>query len=160
MGIIHLRMAEMIVVENGTKVKTTLGSCVGVVLHDKIKKRTALAHIVLPTRLRSDNAVAKYADTAIPALLDELARRGTQKHNVEAYLAGGAHLFPGSEDMKLVTVGEKNLDTVREILARQGITVVYENTGGDRGRTILFDNQTAKMDVKTLQPFTFARSQQ
>ncbi len=158
--IVQLRMAEMAVVENGTKVKATLGSCVGIILHDKSAKRTALAHIMLPTRLRSDSSVAKYVDTAIPALLEELARRGSKKQNLEAYLAGGAHLFGKSEDKKLATVGEQNLGMTRELLVSHGIAVVQEDTGGERGRTILFDNQTAKLDVKTLNPPLFKRSEQ
>lgn len=156
--IVHVPMAGMTVVENGTKVKTTLGSCVGLILHDKRNKRTALAHIMLPARLRFDEVIGKYADSAIPALLDELSRRGSRKEHIEAYLTGGAHLFGQSEDKKLARVGDLNLSATREILSRNGVSVVYEDTGGDRGRVVLFDNRSARIEVRTLEPPKFARS--
>ena len=157
---VHVPMAGMTVVENGTRVKTTLGSCVGLILHDKRNKRTALAHIMLPTRLRADESVGKYADTAIPALLDELSRRGSRREHLEAYLTGGAHLFGRSEDKKLARIGDLNLSATREILSRNGVAVVYEDTGGERGRVVLFDNQCAQIKVRTLEPPPFARSDQ
>lgn len=155
---ILVRMAEMAFVRDGMRLKTTLGSCVGLILHDKVRKHTALAHIMLPSRLRGDAVTAKYADTAVPALLQELLRRGSRKENVDAYLTGGAHLFGRSEDSRISGIGEMNLAATRELLSQLGIRVVYEDTGGERGRTVLFDNKTGSIEVKTLHPPVFQRN--
>lgn len=149
---VHVRMAEMAVVQDGTRMKAILGSCVGVVLHDSSRRLTALAHIMLPTRLSGDGATAKYADTAVPAMLEELIRRGARKKDVRAYLAGGASLFGKSEDRRLVTVGELNCAVVRDVLAKLEIEVIYDDTGGERGRTVLFDNRSGEIVVKTIRP--------
>lgn len=155
--IVHVPMAGIVVVENGAKVKTTLGSCVGVIIHDKLSKRTGLAHIMLPKHYHSDEAIGKYADTAIPALLKELARRGSSKAHLEAYLTGGADMFARSEDRRLTSVGEMNIGATRDLLTQHGVSVVYEDTGGSRGRVVQFDNGSAQIQVRTLNPPTFER---
>lgn len=142
----------MAVVDDGARLRTTLGSCVGVILYDENRKRSALAHIMLPARFKGDNVAAKYADTAIPALLEEMERRGSQKQHLSAYLAGGAHMFGGSGDIVLSAIGQQNLEAARETLARLQIDIVYEETGGTRGRIVLFDGASAKIDVTTVQP--------
>lgn len=151
-GTILVRMAEMAVARDDARLKTTLGSCVGLFLHDPVKRITTLAHIVLPSHPDGDTAVAKYADTAIPALLKELLGLGATRQNVKAYLAGGAHLFGSSEDIRLRSVGDLNVTAARNILAQLGIEIVFEDTGGERGRIVVFENRTGTIDVKTLSP--------
>lgn len=155
--IVHVPMAGISVVENGTKMKTTLGSCVGVIIHDKLSKRTGMAHIMLPKRFRPDESIGKYADTAIPALLKEMSRRGSSRAHLEAYVTGGAEMFARSQDKRLASVGEMNIDATRNLLARHGIAVVYEDTGGDRGRVVQFDNRSAQIQIRTLNPPAFER---
>ncbi len=110
-----------------------------------------MAHIMLPERLRDDAATGKYADTAIPALLTLLERRGSRRKDIRAHLAGGANMFQTSQDRHIATVGEKNLEAVRQILGSLGIRIESEHTGGNQGRTMLFDGGTGELEVKSLQ---------
>ena len=76
-----VKMAEISVIKNNggsvpSNLKTTLGSCVGVILTDRKSGVHGLAHIMLPEMLKRDPAVGKYADTAIPALLGEMKKKG------------------------------------------------------------------------------------
>lgn len=158
--IVLVRMAEMAVFGTGEKAKTTLGSCVGVILHDKQRKQSALAHIMLPSRYDGDQTIAKYADTAIPALVQELGRRGSKKEDLEAYLTGGAQMFGSSDDRLIASVGEANLRAARTILQGLEIDVVFEHTGGNRGRTVLFDSDSASIEVKTIQTTFGPRSEE
>ncbi len=148
-----VRMGEMHVTSNGTIVKTILGSCIGLVLHDKQRKLTAIAHIVLPTRFRGDPIVGKYADTAVPALLQELLSLGSRREDIRAYFAGGANMFVLSEDRKLATVGELNIAATRAQLKGNGIIVEFEDVGGNHGRSLLFSNQESSIRVGTIKPF-------
>lgn len=155
--IVNVRMAEMAYGEAGQKLKATLGSCVGLILHDKQVGRTALAHIMLPSHYKSDAAVAKYADTAIPAMLEEMSRRGSKVEHMQAYLTGGAHMFADSEDVELAGVGRENVSAVRSALSILEIPIVYEEIGGNRGRTIIFDCATASIEVKMIKRFVAER---
>jgi chemotaxis protein CheD len=146
-----VQMAQIGMAEQGKRLKTTLGSCVGVVLHDPARGLGGLAHIMLPERLRQDEAVGKYADTAIPSLLAQLEKRGSRRKDIRAYLAGGANMFQSSQDSRIATVGEKNVLAVRKILGSLGIPIHVECTGGAQGRTVIFDSHTGELEVKTLQ---------
>ena len=148
--VVVVKMAEIGVVEDSKLLKTTLGSCVGVILHDRKKYLSGMAHIMLPQKLGDDTMVGKYADTAIPALLSRLLRRGSNRENIRAYLAGGANMFEFSGDMKIATVGEKNIVATKRILGELNIPIAYEETGGRQGRTVLFDNHNGEIHVKTL----------
>lgn len=148
--VVVVKMAEISVVENSKVLKTTLGSCVGVVLHDDKNNIGGLAHILLPEKMREDAAVGKYAVTAIPALLSRLLKRGSSREDLKAYLTGGANMFRYSEDKKIATIGERNVETTKRILEELQIPVAYEDTGGEQGRTVLFDNHTGEIQVTTL----------
>jgi chemotaxis protein CheD len=145
-----VKMAELTVVENSTLLKTTLGSCVAVILHDGNKKIGGLAHIVLPRPLGSDTSVGKYAATAVPALLSRLLKRGGNRNDVRACVVGGANMFKLSSDRRIATVGEKNIEATKQILRELGIPIAFEDTGGEQGKTVLFDNHTGEITVRTL----------
>lgn len=148
--VLLIKMAELAVVENSKLLKTTLGSCVGVILHEQNRNISGMAHIMLPDRLRRDYAVGKYADTAIPALLSRVLKRGARKEHLRAFVTGGANMFKSSCDTKIATVGDKNIQATKRILDDLSIPIVFEETGGDRGRTVLFDNHSGQIQVKTL----------
>ena len=89
-GTYVVKMAEISVIDNNggsspLKLKTTLGSCVGVILTDKKSDVHGLAHIMLPEMLRRDASLGKYADTAIPALLTEMTEKGAKKKDIRAF---------------------------------------------------------------------------
>lgn len=160
MDIVNVRMAEMAYGEAGQQLKATLGSCVGLVLRDGESRRAALAHIMLPTHYKTDTAVGKYADTAIPALITEIVRRGSKIEDLQAYVTGGAHMFAESEDAALVSVGQQNITAVRAALDLFQIPIVFEETGGNRGRTVRFDCATAAIEVRTIARLVATRSTQ
>jgi len=148
--VVVVKMAELAVVENSRLLKTTLGSCVGVILHDAKKSIGGLAHIMLPQQLGRDSSVGKYAETAIPALLSRVLKRGGSRKDLRAYLVGGANMFKFSGDRKIATVGEKNIESTKQILRELEIPVAFEDTGGEQGKTLLFDNHTGEIAVRTL----------
>ncbi|MEK7296501.1 MAG: chemotaxis protein CheD, partial [Planctomycetota bacterium] len=52
--------------------KTLLGSCIGIVLYDPIKKIGGLLHIMLPRRNSDDLKLTKYADTGLPYFISQM----------------------------------------------------------------------------------------
>ncbi len=145
-----VKMADMEVVSNEGSLKTILGSCVGVVLRDTDRKVSGLAHIMLPARRHDDEASGKYADSAIPALLDRLAGSGCRPGSLQALLIGGAQMFPMG-NASIASIGDQNVQAARRVLAERGIPIVFEDTGGTAGRSVVYCNATGKVDVKTLQ---------
>jgi chemotaxis protein CheD len=143
-------MAEMEVVTDGRDLKTILGSCVGVIVRDAVRKVSGLAHIMLPARRPDDAALGKYADSAIPVLLERLAASGGRPESLEALLVGGARMFPGGPT-GIGSIGDQNVAAARATLHRRNIPIVFEDIGGTAGRAVVFSNDTGAVSVRTLQ---------
>jgi chemotaxis protein CheD len=144
-----VKMGEMDVMNEDRRLKTVLGSCVGIILRDPERRVSGLAHIMLPARQRDDRMEGKYADTAIPALLRRLLKSGGRQSSLQALLIGGAQMFPMGNE-KLASIGDQNVRASRRILKESRIPIVFEDTGGTSGRSVLFDNATGQVSVKTL----------
>lgn len=153
MEAVNVKMAEMNVVKDDRGLKTILGSCVGIILRDPERRVSGLAHIMLPRQQRDDNATGKYADTAVPALRARVMEMGARPGSLQALLIGGAQMFPMG-DARLASIGDQIVEAARKALAAHGIPVIYEDIGGTAGRTVVFENQTGKVTVKTLQAIT------
>ncbi len=145
-----VKMAEYAVTAESYCLKTTVGSCVGVVLHDPARRITGLAHIMLPNKLAGDPKIGKFADTAIPRLLRELKTLGMRQERLEVYVAGGSNMFMSCTDKRLTLIGDKNVQEVKRILEELGIPILFEDTGGGYGRTLLFDNSTGRLSIRNL----------
>lgn len=129
-----------------------LGSCVGIALYDSITKIGGLAHIMLPdsTQARNVENPAKFADTAIPLLLNDMLKAGAQKHRIIAKIAGGAQMFSFANITEIMRIGERNTEAVKNILRQASIQLAASDTGGNYGRTIELKNDTGILFIKTI----------
>jgi chemotaxis protein CheD len=123
-----------------------LGSCIGLALLDRQASVAGLAHVVLPAAEGREGTAGKFADTAVPALLDAVVGLGARRGRLDAVLVGGASMFafagPGLD------VGQRNDAAVREELARLRIPVAAAETGGSKGRTVRVDVATGVVTSK------------
>ena len=151
---IVLGMADLMVVPAPVKLITLgLGSCIGLVVYDSYAKIAGMAHIMLPDSrgLHASEKVGKFADTAVPAIIEEMLKKGAVRGRIKAKIAGGAQMFalPGMS-ADFLTVGAKNVSETRNRLARMGIAIIASDTGGNKGRTIEFSTSNWMLKVKTL----------
>jgi len=147
-------MAELDFAQPPQTIRTSgLGSCVGIVLYDDRIQICGMAHIMLPSsslcRERIPNP-AKYADTAIPCLIEHLQKKGASKLSLKAKLAGGAQMFSFSTGSNLMRIGPRNVEAVLEQLSESNIPIVAKDVGGDSGRTIEFDPKSAMLHIRTV----------
>lgn len=129
-----------------------LGSCVGIALYDSQTKVGGLAHIMLPdsTQARATDNTAKFADTAIPVLLDQIIRLGAVKNRVTAKIAGGSQMFAFTQTTDVMRIGDRNVEAVREVLKSVSIRIIAENVGGNYGRTVELLLDTGIFVIKTV----------
>ncbi len=140
-------MGELSVVQGTGVLKTLLGSCIGLVLHDSKSRVGGLAHIVLPVANGEQQLPGKYADTAVPELIRQIERAGGKSRNLVAKLTGGANMFATTN---LNRIGEQNLAKVEQLLLAAGIPVIARNCGGQQGRRIAYDVGTGTVRVEIL----------
>ncbi len=133
-----------------------LGSCVGIVLYDRVRRIGGLSHILLPKAPTDCVPIqkAKYADTAIDELISRLAAHGAVPHMLTAKLAGGASMFFANNGSDIMQVGKRNVEMCREMLKLRSISILAEDTGGNVGRTIVLDCETGALLIRTAWPKT------
>ncbi len=140
-------IAEIKVVAAPDKVRTTLGSCIGVAIFDRTARIGGLAHVLLPSSDGGKGDRGKFADTAVDWLLEEVLRVGCAKPRLAAKIAGGAAMFGPSADNGL---GERNAEAVCKQLTHHGIRVVAQEVGGQKGRRMLLDPSTGAIEVQVI----------
>jgi chemotaxis protein CheD len=113
-----------------------LGSCIGICAYDPQTKVAGLAHVVLPDSTGHDPNPGKFADTAIPRLLDEMAKRGASRSRIRVALAGGAQLFAFAGSGPRLEIGVRNAAAVLAILKAHNIPITESDLGGSCGRTV------------------------
>ena len=135
-----------------TLISYGLGSCIGISLYDPQTKIGGLLHIMLPdsNQSRANENRAKFADTGIPDMLNELIRMGAAKSRLVAKLAGGSQMFAFANASDIMRVGLHNASASKEILKKLSIPIVGEDTGGNYGRTVQIDLSTGVYKVKTI----------
>lgn len=152
-NIIQVGMADLKVAKPPDKLITAgLGSCIGICLLDKTTKIGSLTHIMLPSSLQAKNAdnKAKFADTAIVAVLEEMRKMGANTAGLVAKIAGGAQMFKFSGENDILKIGERNALAVEENLEKHRIRLLVKDVGGNYGRTITFDPQSGDLHVRTI----------
>ncbi len=126
--------------------KTLLGSCIGIVLHDPINKVGGLLHIMLPRQTGSDTKITKYADPGLPYFISQMITfAGASRGSMYAKIFGGAKMF---ETNGMLNIGESNEIEVRRILKKEGIRIVTSKTGGTKGYNIIFDTETGDVTCR------------
>jgi chemotaxis protein CheD len=129
-----------------------LGSCIGIALYDKSTKIIGLAHIMLPdsTMSRNNSNIAKFADTAIDKLLNDMIRLGARKESITAKIAGGSQMFAFNQSSDMMRIGFRNAVASKERLQQLRIPIIAEDTGGTFGRTIELYSDDGRLVIKTI----------
>lgn len=143
-----IAMGQIGVACNDGVLRTFLGSCVGLALHDRRRRIAGLAHIVLPESPRTGGPPGKYADTAVAELLRLLHGLvdGDALH-LTAKIAGGATMFGFQSG---TTIGDQNVQAVERLLAAAGITIVGRCCGGSHGRRMSLDVASGVVTIQAV----------
>lgn len=150
---IKVGMADLNVCTSPSALTTLgLGSCVGIALFDPIRKIAGLVHIMLPdsTKIINNENRAKFADTGIDALIQEMIKIGADRSVLIAKIAGGAQMFAFSNNSEMMRIGDRNVESTKNKLQQLGIQIKAEDTGANYGRTIEFYPETGILLIKSV----------
>lgn len=129
-----------------------LGSCVGISIYDRVSDIGGLAHIMLPdsNQFKKNIKIGKYADLAIPNMLEELLAKGINKKGLVAKIAGGASMFRFADEKLTMNIGARNIIAVKNSIKQLGIPLIAEDVGGNSGRTMILDLENKTVHIKTV----------
>lgn len=152
-NIIKVGMADLNTAADSDILTTLgLGSCIGICLFDPFVKVAGMAHIMLPYSASGigEKIPAKYADTGIPLLIQEMEKRGALRMRLTAKLAGGAQMFAFKTENDIIQIGKKNIAATKELLGALNIKILAEEVGGNCGRTIEFYSNDGRLLIKSI----------
>lgn len=115
-----------------------LGSCIGILAYDPTTMVAGLSHVLLPDSTISKimENKGKFADTAVPYLLEQMQSKGAKLNKIIIKIAGGAQMFsiPGMNSK--MNIGEKNILAVKTALTKANLPIKAQEVGGHTGRTV------------------------
>lgn len=150
---VRVGIADMKIVNNPQKVLTIgLGSCVGISFYDRRKKIAGLIHIMLPdsTKFKKITNEMKYADLAVPILLEKMKALGCEPRNIEGKIAGGASMFNFIDSKIISDVGKRNVEAVKDTMKKVGIPIIASEVGGNSGRTMIVNAADGVVEIKSV----------
>ncbi len=150
---IKVGMADLNVCISPNAITTLgLGSCVGIVLYDPVKKIAGMVHIMLPdsTKILNNENKAKFADTGIDLLIKRMAEIGADRRVLIAKIAGGAQMFAFGSNNDMMRIGDRNVEATKLKLGQLGIRIMAEDTGANYGRTVEFYPETGALLIKSV----------
>lgn len=134
-----IQIADCRVSNNPDDVLVTyaLGSCVALLIYDRIAHVGGLLHILLPdSRLdpvKAKNNPLTFADSGIPILFRQAYALGASKQRLRIGIVGGAQVNASGD---FFNVGAENIRATRGILQRNGLPIHTESVGGATARTV------------------------
>ena len=155
----EIRIAELFVGDASNVIITNgVGSCIIIVIYDKLQHIGGMAHAILPRQKEGHTAsfpkdpsgkiFAKYVDLAVDILVEEIEAMGGVREHLVARLVGGAHMFSLLEGDKF-GIGYENTESARARLAFHNIPIETEVVGGTTGRNVHFDCATGIVEITT-----------
>lgn len=130
-----------------TRMKTLLGSCVTVCLHDPLLKAGGMNHILVPASCGDGKSVARFGVQAMELLINALMKLGADRRRLVAKAFGGANVLPV---FSTPTIGELNAEFVRQFLHDEGIPLLAEWMGGDLPMEVIFETGSGRVRARTV----------
>lgn len=142
----YLHPGNLFAHRNPHIVTTILGSCVAVCFWDPINKFGGINHYMLPLWNGEGLPVPRFGNVAIKKLIEKMEQLGSNKKHLKAKVFGGATIHEKASG--LLNVGSRNILIAEDILAEERIPIVSSDTGGNRGRRLLFNTATGSAKMR------------
>lgn len=129
-----------------------LGSCIGVAVRDPYVGVGGLLHVMLPHYCGSDKksfVAAKYADTGLDEMINELVMQGAKREHLVAKIAGGAHMIRTAQIPESRDISSRNVEAVKQKLGEMSIPLLAEDVGEYWPRTVVFEPASGSFRILT-----------
>jgi chemotaxis protein CheD len=128
----------------------SLGSCLGLALHDPVAGVGGMIHCMLPLS-SSDPERARvnperFVDSGVSRLLQGLFDRGAKRRNLVAKVAGMAAMM---DLQQIFNIGERNYTVLRKILWKNDILISGKEVGGTATRTLFLEISTGRTRIRS-----------
>jgi len=147
---IYLHPGDIYASPQPTNLSIIVGSCVAVCVFNPCLSIGGATHYLLPTSQEQGKPSPRYGDVAIKQLLHELRQAGSRNKDLQAEVYGGACVLTAFHGGSVELIGDKNVRFALEVLSRESIPVVKQETGGEKGRKITMRTNTGAISCKLI----------
>ena len=127
-------------------VKTLLGSCIAVCLHDRVASVGGMNHFMLPSGGGAGEDAGRFGVHAMDLLIGAIMKAGGDRRRFGAKVFGGANVL----DIGGTTgdIGRQNIEFIQAFLRDEGIPLLNSDVGGHVARQVHFHTKTGRAFVK------------
>ena len=137
-----VRIMQCAVASTGLLRIDRIGVGIGIILYSAFHKTGAGVHILAPSSgTPTPENPAKYADTAVHYVLDQLKKKGVKPPFSVAIAGGGTML------QSVASMGPRNVEAVKDVLKKAHLSVKHDQTGGSGIRSMVLDVETGKINI-------------
>lgn len=123
-----------------------IGSGVAVLAYEETSRVGGAAYVLFGTGAGAADHPGRFAQTAIPTLLEQMERLGADLGLIHCVLVGGGSVF--GEGSKHST-GDRTVSSVQEILGSHSIPILASELGGTSALFAAFDLSVAEVSFRT-----------
>lgn len=127
-------------------IKTLLGSCIAVCLHDAARGVGGMNHFMLPWGAGDGDDPGRFGVHAMDLLIGAIMKAGGDRRRLVAKVFGGATLL--DVQGPVVDIPRQNVEFVRTFFEDEGIPIVGTDVGGRHARQVHFYTQSGRAFVK------------
>lgn len=138
-------------------ISTLLGSCVSACLFDPVNRVFGMNHFLLAYRnsglaqpvIHSEEG--RYGVYAMELLINDMMKQGASRTKLQAKCFGGGNVLRLQEDKDdRQSVGDVNVEFIKEFLATERIPIVAACMGGKHGRNVHFVGTDYSVFIKKI----------
>jgi chemotaxis protein CheD len=129
-------------------VRTVLGSCISVCLHDPLVQAGGMNNFMLPSGASGEAVSARYGVHAMELLINECMKAGADRRRLEAKVFGGGHVLRIRETDG--NVPQINIKFALEFLQREAIPIISRDVGEYAAREVYFFTDSGRVCLKRL----------
>ncbi len=166
---IKLLPGDFFICQDEEMIVTVLGSCISVCVYETRLKIGGMNHFMLPeikkesaslkykkkhvndecddkaSAIYQNTNSARYGNTAMELLINEIIKLGGDRRNLTAKVFGG-----GSVTRSSIDIGLKNINFIIEYLKEEGIPITNQDVGGKLPRKVYFIPSINEVYVKKI----------
>ncbi len=125
-----------------------LGSCVAVIMYDRVQKVAGMVHLALPdsdlNKEKSISSPCYFVNTGLPHLLNEMQKNGARLNRTWIKMAGGSTMMDSDNRFD---IGRRNVIAIKRFLWKKGFGIIKQDTGGNISRTVTISVDTGEIKI-------------
>lgn len=129
-------------------IKTLLGSCIAVCLHDPMCGVGGMNHFMLPRGNGNGDDPTRFGVHAMDCLIGATMKAGGERSRFVAKVFGGASVL--DLEGAIADVPRRNIDFILAFLEDEGIPLLSTDVGGRCARQVHFHTETGRAFVKRM----------